>query len=87
MKAMELWGLARLLGLGSMLPLCLLLKAGAGGAQEMTYSNPSSEDFADTFAWHMGMYDLEPDGRGGFTRNETPVVDAFRAAIGRVSER
>ena len=39
------------------------------------------------YVWHMGMYDLEPDGRGGFTRNETPVVGAFRAATGRTSER
>ena len=87
MKAMELWGLARLLGLGSMLPRCLLLTAGVGGAQEMTYSNPVSKDFAETFAWHMGMYDLEPDGRGGFIRTETPAAGAFRAAIRRTSER
>jgi len=43
--------LARLLGLGSMLLLCVLLTAGVGGAQESgTYTNPVSKTFADTFA-------------------------------------
>jgi beta-glucosidase len=41
----------------------------------------------EAYLWHMGMYDLEPDGRVGFIRNETPVVSAFRAATGRTSER
>src|SRR5919112_689824 len=52
MKARERSGLARLLGLGSMLLLCLLLAAGVGGAQVRggTYTNPISKDFADTFA-------------------------------------
>jgi len=37
--------------------------------------------------WHMGMYDLEPDSRGGFFGTETPVVGAFRAATERTSGR
>jgi beta-glucosidase/6-phospho-beta-glucosidase/beta-galactosidase len=41
----------------------------------------------EDYLWHMGMYDLESDGRGGFFRTETPVVGAFRAATGRASER
>jgi hypothetical protein len=41
----------------------------------------------DAYLWHMGMYDLEPDGRGGFVRIETPAAGAFRVAIGRTSER
>ena len=41
----------------------------------------------EDYLWHMGMYDLEPDGRGGFVRIETPAADAFRATIGRTSER
>jgi len=42
---------------------------------------------AEDYLRHMGMYDLEPDGRGGFLRIETPVVKAFRAATERTSER
>jgi beta-glucosidase len=38
---------------------------------------------AKDYLWQMGMYDLEPDGRGGFLRNETPVVRAFRTAAER----
>ena len=34
-----------------------------------------------------GMYDLEPDGGGGFHRIEAPVVKAFRTATERTSER
>jgi hypothetical protein len=41
----------------------------------------------EAYLWHMGMYDLESDGRGGFIRTETPAAGAFRAAIGRASER
>ena len=41
----------------------------------------------EDYLWHMGMYDLEPDGRGDFLRIETPVVGAFRAATERISER
>jgi beta-glucosidase len=41
----------------------------------------------EDYLWHMGMYDLEPDGRGNFLRTETPVVGAFRAATERTSER
>ena len=41
----------------------------------------------EDYLWHMGMYDLEPDGRGNFLRTETPVVGAFRAATERISER
>ena len=37
----------------------------------------------EAYLWHMGMYDLKPDGGGNFLRTETPVVEAFRAAIGR----
>jgi beta-glucosidase/6-phospho-beta-glucosidase/beta-galactosidase len=36
---------------------------------------------------HMGMYDLELDGRGNFLRTETPMVGAFRAVTERISER
>jgi arabinan endo-1,5-alpha-L-arabinosidase len=51
MKGPERPVLARLLGLGSMLLLCVLLMAGVGGAQESdTYTNPVSKTFADTFA-------------------------------------
>jgi beta-glucosidase len=39
------------------------------------------------YVWHMGMYDLEPDGRGGFIRTETPVAGAFRDVTRRTSER
>jgi beta-glucosidase len=42
---------------------------------------------AENYLWHMGIYDLKPDGRGGFLRIETPVVKAFRAATERTSER
>ena len=42
---------------------------------------------AEDYLWHMGMYDLEPDGRGSFLRIETPVVKAFRTATERSSER
>jgi hypothetical protein len=42
---------------------------------------------AEDHLWHMGMYDLEPDGRGGFRRIETPVVRPFRTATERISER
>ena len=41
----------------------------------------------EAYLWHMGMYDLEPDGRGGFIRTETPAAGAFRAAIGRTEGR
>ena len=41
---------------------------------------------AHDYLWHMGMYDLEPDGNGGFLRVETPVVRAFRTATERTSE-
>jgi beta-glucosidase len=41
----------------------------------------------EVYLWHMSMYDLESDGRGGFIRTETPAAGAFRAAIGRASER
>ena len=41
----------------------------------------------EDYLWHMGMYDLEPDSRGGFFRTETPVVGAFRAATERTSGR
>ena len=37
--------------------------------------------------WHMGIYDLEPDGRGDFSRIETPVVRAFQSVVERRSER
>jgi arabinan endo-1,5-alpha-L-arabinosidase len=71
--------LARLLGLGSMLLLCVLLTAGVGGAQETgaTYTNPVSEGFADTFAdpavikakdgyWYAyGTSDPLREGEGG----------------------
>jgi arabinan endo-1,5-alpha-L-arabinosidase len=52
MKVTKHPGLTRLLGPGGMLLLCVLLRAGAGGAQETTgpYTNPVSKDFADTFA-------------------------------------
>jgi hypothetical protein len=52
MKLREHPGPARLLGLGSMLLMCVLLTAGVGGAQESTgtYTNPVSKTFADTFA-------------------------------------
>jgi len=36
---------------------------------------------AENYLRHMGMYDLEPDGEGGFLRVETPVVREFRAAV------
>jgi beta-glucosidase len=42
---------------------------------------------AENYLWHMGMYDLEPDGEGGFLRIETPVVQAFRTAVERMTER
>jgi hypothetical protein len=32
------------------------------------------------------MYDLEPDGKGGFLRVETPVVRALWTATERTSE-
>jgi hypothetical protein len=38
------------------------------------------EGRADDCLRHTGIYDLEPDGGGGFLRVETPVVRAFRAA-------
>lgn len=41
----------------------------------------------EAYLWHMGMYDLEPDGRGGFIRTETPVAGAFRDVTRRTSER
>ena len=52
MKVSEHPGLVRLIGMGSMLLMCLLLTAGVGGAQETTgaYTNPVSKTFADTFA-------------------------------------
>jgi beta-glucosidase len=40
----------------------------------------------ETYLWHMGMCDLESDGRGEFIRNETPLVAAFRAAAEGISE-
>ena len=39
------------------------------------------ESPAENYLRHMGMYDLEPDGEGGFLRIETPVVREFRAAV------
>jgi beta-glucosidase len=45
------------------------------------------EDPPEAYLWHMGMYDLEPDGRGSFVRTETHVVGAFRAATEGRSER
>jgi beta-glucosidase len=42
---------------------------------------------AEDYLWHMGMYDLEPDGRGGFLRIETPVAQAFRTEAERTLER
>jgi arabinan endo-1,5-alpha-L-arabinosidase len=80
MKATERTGLARLLGLGSMLLICLLLTAGVGGAQETTatYTNPVSKTFADTFAdpaiikakdgyWYAyGTSDPLREGEGAF---------------------
>jgi hypothetical protein len=42
---------------------------------------------AEDYLWHMGTYDLEPDGRGGFLRIETPVAQAFRTAAERTLER
>jgi beta-glucosidase len=42
---------------------------------------------AEDYLWHMGMYDLEPDGRGNFRRIATPVARAFRTAAERRSER
>ena len=42
---------------------------------------------AENYLWHMGMYDLEPDGKGGFLRIETPVARAFRDAAERMTER
>ena len=41
----------------------------------------------EDYLWHMGMYDLVPDGEGNLLRTETPVVGAFRAATERKSER
>jgi beta-glucosidase len=41
----------------------------------------------EDYVWHMGMYDLELDGRGGFIRTETPVAGAFRDVTRRTSER
>jgi beta-glucosidase len=41
---------------------------------------------AETYLWHMGMYDLVPHGEGGFLRIETPVVQAFRTAVERMTE-
>ena len=45
-------GFVRLFGLGLVLALSVLLASGISGAQEadLTYTNPVSEDFADTFA-------------------------------------
>jgi len=45
-------GFVRLFGLGLVLASSVLLASGIGGAQEadLTYTNPISEDFADTFA-------------------------------------
>ena len=40
---------------------------------------------AKDYLRHMGMYDLEPDGEGGFLRIETPVVRAFRAEAGKIN--
>ena len=52
MEVTKRQGLTQLIGLGSMLLLCVLLTAGVGGAQETTgtYTNPVSKTFADTFA-------------------------------------
>jgi beta-glucosidase len=38
---------------------------------------------AEDYLRHMGMYDLEPDGEGGFLRIGTPVARAFRATTAR----
>jgi hypothetical protein len=45
------------------------------------------EEPAEEYLWRMGMYDLEPDGKGNFRRIATPVVWAFRAATERTSKR
>jgi beta-glucosidase len=45
------------------------------------------EEPPEAYLWHMGMYDLEPDGNGNFVRIKTPVVGAFRSAIGRMLQR
>lgn len=41
----------------------------------------------EDYLWHMGMYDLVPDGERNFLRTETPVVGAFRAATEGISGR
>jgi beta-glucosidase len=41
---------------------------------------------AREYLWHKGVYDLEPDGNGGFLRIETPVVGASRTATEGTSE-
>jgi hypothetical protein len=38
---------------------------------------------AKDYLRHMGMYDLEPNGKEGFLRVETPIVRAFREPAGR----
>ena len=40
---------------------------------------------AKDYLRHMGIYDLEPDGKDSFLRVETAVVPAFRAAAERVT--
>ncbi len=58
---------------------------------ERPYGLKFAVGIEDTFipqvSFGTGMYDLEPDGRGGFLRIETPVVRAFRIAAERISER
>jgi beta-glucosidase len=53
----------------------------------LDWSYREGEEPPEAYLWHMGMYDLEPDGKGSFVRTETPVVGAFRSAIGRTPER
>ena len=53
----------------------------------MHWAYREGEKPPEDYLWHMGMYDLVPDGEGNFLRTETPVVGAFRAATERMSER
>lgn len=79
---------SRSIGLGGVLPPYLLLTAGVGGALETSgtyWAYREGEKPPEDYLWHMGMYDLEPDSRGGFFRTETPVVGAVRAATERTS--
>ena len=53
----------------------------------LDWAHREGEKPPEDYLWHMGMYDLVPDGEGNFLRTETPVVGAFRAATERMSER